>query len=334
MTRGVRGGDHRRIGFGRLALLGAVALSLYLLAPSVTEVLASWRELSGVAVYWFVVVLACQVLSFLCVFALLRLVLRISDWFLIATSQLAGNAVSRIVPAGAAAGAALQFRMLAHAGADGAVAVAGLSALSLLQFASVLALPLLTLPAVLGGAYVDRGLVQSALLGVAAFVLVAVLGALVLATDAPLAATGRAVQAVHNRFVKGKRMRGLPGQLLRQRDGIRRALGRRRTEASLAMAGRLGFDFLSLLAALEAAGAHPVPSLVLLAFSASVVLSMIPITPGGLGFVEAGLTSTLALAGVPAADAVLATLIYRLGSYWLPILAGPVAYALFRRRYP
>jgi hypothetical protein len=28
----------------------------------------------------------------------------------------------------------------------------------------------------------------------------------------------------------------------------------------------------------------------------------------------------------------LATLAYRLVSYWLPIAAGPVAYALFRRR--
>ena len=38
----------------------------------------------------------------------------------------------------------------------------------------------------------------------------------------------------------------------------------------------------------------------------------------GLGFVEAGLTAALALAGVPAASAVVATLAYRLVSYWLP----------------
>lgn len=323
-----------RIGFGRLVLLGLVALSLYLLAPSVVEVLAAWQELARVAAYWFVAVLVCQSLSFVCVFVLLRIGLRTRDWFVVATSQLAGNAVSRIVPAGAAAGAALQFRMLAAAGADPARAVAALSALSLLQFAAVLGLPLLTLPLVLGGAYVNRGLVQSALLGVAAFVLVAALSALVLATDWPLETVGRAVEALHRRFVKGRpRLRGAAGRLLRQRDEIRRVLGRRWREASLAMAGRLGFDFLSLLAALQATGTHPVPALVLLAFSASTVLSMIPITPGGLGFVEAGLTSTLTLAGVPAADAVLATLIYRLASYWLPILAGPLAYLAFRRRH-
>jgi uncharacterized protein (TIRG00374 family) len=63
------------------------------------------------------------------------------------------------------------------------------------------------------------------------------------------------------------------------------------------------------------------------------VLGMIPITPGGLGFVEAGLTGLLALAGVQTADAVLAVLAYRLVSFWLPLPAGGVAAYLHRRRY-
>jgi uncharacterized membrane protein YbhN (UPF0104 family) len=37
------------------------------------------------------------------------------------------------------------------------------------------------------------------------------------------------------------------------------------------------------------------------------------------------------LAGVPAAQATRATLAYRLVSYWLPIVAGPLAYALYRK---
>jgi uncharacterized membrane protein YbhN (UPF0104 family) len=49
--------------------------------------------------------------------------------------------------------------------------------------------------------------------------------------------------------------------------------------------------------------------------------------------VEAGLVGTLSLAGVPGAQALTATLLYRLAAYWLPIPAGGVAYLLFRRRY-
>jgi hypothetical protein len=61
---------------------------------------------------------------------------------------------------------------------------------------------------------------------------------------------------------------------------------------------------------------------------------MIPFTPGGLGFVEAGLVGTLALSGITTAQAVLATLVFRLVSFWLPIPIGFAAWWMFRRRYP
>jgi uncharacterized protein (TIRG00374 family) len=83
---------------------------------------------------------------------------------------------------------------------------------------------------------------------------------------------------------------------------------------------------------LRAVGAKPQPSLVLLAYTAAAVLALIPLTPGGLGFVEAGLAGTLKLAGVAASDALAATLLYRIVSFWLPLPAAGVAYALFRRR--
>src|SRR5439155_1267434 len=98
-------------------------------------------------------------------------------------------------------------------------------------------------------------------------------------------------------------------------------------------ARRPDFNYLALLAALRAVGAAPRPSLVLLAYAAAKLLGLIPLTPGGLGFVEAGLVGTLTLAGVSGPGAVAATLLYRLVAFWLPIPAGGVAYVLFRRRY-
>jgi uncharacterized protein (TIRG00374 family) len=99
------------------------------------------------------------------------------------------------------------------------------------------------------------------------------------------------------------------------------------------VAGKLGFDYLCLLAALRATGSQPRPWLVLLAFSAAGVIALLPVTPGGLGVVEASLSALLVLAGVNPSKAVVATLTYRLAQYWLPIVGGAVAYALFRRRY-
>ena len=128
-------------------------------------------------------------------------------------------------------------------------------------------------------------------------------------------------------------MRGLPARLLRERDRIVATLGPQWLRALLATIGRWAFDYGTLLAALAAVGSHPRPALVLLAFCAAQLLSQIPITPGGLGFVEAGLTATLTLAGVTAGDAVLATFAYRLFSYWLPLPVGLVAYVVHRRMF-
>ena len=129
-------------------------------------------------------------------------------------------------------------------------------------------------------------------------------------------------------------MTGLPQRLLYQRDLLRDAFGRRWQVAIIASAGRWLFDYLALVACLRAVGAAASPSLVLLAYVGASFLAMIPLTPGGLGFVEAGLTGLLALAGVSAAAAAVATLAYRLISFWLPIPVGGVAFAVFQRRYP
>jgi uncharacterized membrane protein YbhN (UPF0104 family) len=114
---------------------------------------------------------------------------------------------------------------------------------------------------------------------------------------------------------------------------VRSTLGERWRPALLAAAGNTGFDYLALLCAIRAVGAAPRPSLVVLAYAAAELLALIPFTPGGLGFVEAGLVGTLTLAGVSANDALTATLLYRLVAYWLPLPAGGIAYVLFRRRY-
>ncbi|MEN8113631.1 MAG: YbhN family protein, partial [Actinomycetota bacterium] len=118
-----------------------------------------------------------------------------------------------------------------------------------------------------------------------------------------------------------------------RRDDVVSALGERWQKALAAAVSNWLLDYATLFVALLAVGAHPRPSLILLAFAGAAVLGMIPITPGGLGFVEAGLVGMLTISGIPAGDALLATLAYRLFQFWLPIPAGFVSYVLFRRRY-
>jgi uncharacterized protein (TIRG00374 family) len=69
------------------------------------------------------------------------------------------------------------------------------------------------------------------------------------------------------------------------------------------------------------------------AYAAANIASAIPLTPGGLGVIEATLVAVTVGFGAPRATAVLAVLGYRLVSYWLPLLPGALAY-LHLRLFP
>jgi uncharacterized protein (TIRG00374 family) len=318
----------------RSIALAFTGIVLYLVAPSILSVLHSWPKLATLNLLWFIPAVVAEGIHFACTFSLQRIALRTKAWFSVITAQLSGNAISLVVPGGAAAGAAVQFRMLGTAGMDATESVAGLTAFSFLGIGGLLALPVFVLPVVLFGSPVASGLTDAAFVGAIGFVLFTGLGVAVMATDAPLLWAGHAAQVVRNRaFKKRPPLDGLPERLLEQRNVIRTVLGQQWWQAILLSVGRLLFDYLCLLFCVRAVGAHPRPSLILLAYAVAGVIGLIPITPGGIGVVEASLAGFLALAGLDGAQAVLATLAYRLASYWLPMLAGPVAYGLFRYRY-
>jgi len=315
-------------------LLAVTGVSLYLLAPALLEVFGAFDELNEVSVPWFAGMVVLQLGSYGCMWAIQRLSVRTRRWGPIVTSQLASNAFGRIVPGGVAAAGAMQYSMLVRAGIPGAAAASGMTASSLLVFGTLLALPLLAVPAIAGGAPVDPNLARAAFAGAVVFVALFAIGVACVVWDRPLELAGRAAQAVRNRVLRRREpLIGLPEKLVDERDIVVAVLGRQWWKALLAAAGRWVLDFLTLLAALYAIGSHTRPSLVLLAFCAAQLLGTLPLTPGGLGFVEAGLTGTLALAGVGAGPAVVATLAYRLVSFWLPIPAGGAAAVVHRRRY-
>ena len=238
------------------------------------------------------------------------------------------------MPGGGAAAAALQYRMLVQAGISPSLAGVGIGAATIVILATLCALPLLALPPIiLGVAVPDAACAGGARWARSIFLALLALGATLMASDRAVRWVARAWQRVGGRLRPKKPPRAdLPEVLLDQRDLVRGAFGARWWEAVAGAGGRWLFDWLTLMAALAAVGQHPRPSLVLLAFCAAQLLAQIPITPGGLGVVEAGLTGFLALIGVPAAAAAVAVLAYRLVSYWLALPAGGVGWLVHRRR--
>ncbi|MEX0948401.1 MAG: lysylphosphatidylglycerol synthase transmembrane domain-containing protein [Acidimicrobiia bacterium] len=321
--------------WGRIALLAITGICLYVFAPSLAEVFEAWDRLGEVHPLAVIAVVACEAASFLCVWMLQRISIGTTQWFSVAMSQLAGNAFNRVTPGGGATGTALQARMLGDAGIPTTRAATALTVQSLLITAAVAAMPLLSLPAIIiAGIDVPGDLADGAWFGAGLFLVMLVLGALLLGSRQFACRLGSTIEKVANAFPRETPLKGLGERILRERDEIRRTMGERWPAALGAAVGRWAFEYFALLVTLYAIGATPDPWLVLLAFVFASALGMIPFTPGGLGFVEAGLTGALALAGVSAEEAVLGTLVFRLVSFWLPLPVGAVAGYLFRRRYP
>jgi uncharacterized protein (TIRG00374 family) len=85
-------------------------------------------------------------------------------------------------------------------------------------------------------------------------------------------------------------------------------------------------DAASLGVFIMAFGGYVNPIDLMVAFGLANVLAAIPLTPGGLGVVEAVLTSTLVGFGLDRGTAAISVVTYRLAAFWLPIPLGALAY--------
>lgn len=316
----------------RAVLLTVTGVSLYLLAPSLLTLFDAWPQVKGVRPWWFAVVVLLEAASFVSLWALMRIALRARGWFEVASSQLAGNAASRIVPGGAATGTVVQASMLINSGLPAARVGGALGAAGLLTTGMLLALPVLAVPTVIAGAPLAHELELGLVFSLAVAVVLVGAGFAVLKWDRVVHVVARGVGWVTSRVLRRGTPAGIAARVLTERDRVAQAFDGRWLRSLAAAAGNRMFDYGALVASLLAVGAHVRPSLVLVAYVASLALALVPITPGGLGFVETGLTSLLVLAGASTDQALAGTLLYRLASFWLPIPVGAVAWAGWRVR--
>jgi uncharacterized protein (TIRG00374 family) len=242
--------------------------------------------------------------------------------------QLATLAVSHLVPGGAAAGSGLGLKLLGDEGVSGEDAGFGITVQSLgsavvlnvmLWVALVASIPLHGYNPV----YATAAGVGVVLLG-GFFLLVIGLtrgeerAARLLravARKTPFLNEERVHRAVHR---VAERLRAM----LSDRSVLLRAIG-------WAAANWL-FDAACLWIFLAAFGAVVDPVSLLVSYGLANVLAAIPITPGGLGVVEAVLTASLIGFGVPRAVALVGVIAYRLVNFWLPIPIGALAYGSLR----
>lgn len=242
--------------------------------------------------------------------------------------QLSTLAVSHVVPGGSAAGAGLGFRLLEREGVAGPDAGFALAAQSigsavvlnlLLWLGLVVSIPL-------------RGFnplyVTAAIVGV---VLIGGFGAAVLLLTRGEARATLALRAVARR-VPFLNEDAVHRAVHRVADQLR-ALGSNRPILLTALgwaAANWFLDAAALWAFVAAFGSRVPIDALIVSYGLANVLAAIPVTPGGLGVVEAVLTSTLVGFGTPRGIAILGVVGYRLLNFWLPIPVGAVSYLSVR----
>lgn len=83
----------------------------------------------------------------------------------------------------------------------------------------------------------------------------------------------------------------------------------------------------------QAIGIHLAIWSIFAAFTVGVLAGTATPTPGGLGGAEAGLVAGLVSYGVASPEALAAALLYRLLTFWLPLLPGLAVFLSIRKRY-
>jgi uncharacterized protein (TIRG00374 family) len=242
--------------------------------------------------------------------------------------ELATTAVSHTVPGGTAAGTALAYRLLTQAGTRGASAgfalgIRGIgSALVLnvmLWAALVISIPLEGFD----GRYTTAAVLGALLLGL--------VGAISLSLLRVPQSTTRLLVRVLRRlpFVDEGRIPGVVGHLAGQlRDLVsdRRLAVRAIGWAAAYWACNAG----ALWVLLHAFGWTGDPVSVMVAFGLVNVLAALPVTPRGLGVLEAVLIPMLVGFGAGIHVATLGVISWRLLSFWAPIPLGTLSYVSLR----
>jgi uncharacterized protein (TIRG00374 family) len=332
-------GPRRRLVISVAVAIG-VGLGIHVAYPALAGLDRSVELLGRAELWWIAAAFGFSALSLGCYVAVFRYVVggdsagvRLS-WGEAYQVAMASQAASTVVTAAGAGGIAVLFWALSRAGFDRAAAAARVVAFlafhygiylgALVVFGSLLWLGVLPGPAPTALTLVP-----------AAFAAVAI-AAVALAASSP---------ARFERWLF----------TLASGDSRRARLGRRLVTVPVALASGVGYavtllrprargatlvalslaywaaNIAILAACFEAFGETPAFPRLVQAFFIGMTVNLLPLLPGGVGSVEAGLIAALLAFGEPAAEVVVSVLAYRLIGFWLPTIPEAFAYLRLRR---
>ncbi len=248
-------------------------------------------------------------------------------------------AISNGIPAGGAFGLGVQYAMLATFEVTPTAATAAIGATGVWSIFVTLGLPVLGLAAIAASGTISAGpYVVVGVIGLAVLLAMVTVFGLIMRSEKLAERLGRLGNRLARpflRFVKNHDDLDLVPVVVKFRRDIVDLVRHRWSSITFTQLAVSLTQFLILFASLRGVEGQDASTSFLVAFGAWAVAQigiMIPITPGGLGTVDAFLIALLTAMGVSSGDATAADLVWRAASFVPQIVIGIVALATWYRR--
>jgi uncharacterized protein (TIRG00374 family) len=319
-----------------VGFLAASLAGLYYLLPQLTGLQDTWHRIEDGSPWWMLLALLFTfgmfvgyVMQFRGVFGRAETRQHI-DWRESYQITMAGLAASRIFAAGGAGGLVLMAWALRRAGMrKREVADKTLSFLILTYFPYVVAVIVCGVGLRLG---IFSGPDPFGLTVVPAILAVIALAIGLSIALVPTDLQRRVGHAIESRSTFARIAQKLANLPAAASAGMRDAIAHVRTRDP-ALLGAIVFwaaQILVLWAAFHAFGEPPPTAVLIQAFFVGMLGNLLPM-PGGVGGVEGGMIGALVAFNVDGGLAVVAVLVYRAFTFWLPLIPGVIAYFQLRK---
>lgn len=322
---------------GSIVIVGVVfALAL----PSIAHYGAVWAELQSLTPLWIGGLLAAVLVNAVTCALPWRVMLPELGFVWALRITQVSTALITVLPGGAPTGMAASFAMLRSRGIGREAAGLTVALTGIWSQLSTFLFPVVGLAAIAASGELPRTIVWAAATGL---VLVAVaVGVLALALAGRrralvVGAAVRATTAVLLRLVRRPPPAWSNTSTLRLRRATLRAMKEHGVALTLATLSNQLTGFIVLDLCLRALGITTAEVSVAESFTAwslARLIESLPLTPGGLGLVEIGLTGTLIAFGAPHAPLVAAVLLYRALTVIPTLALGTLAGATWKLRWP
>jgi putative heme transporter len=317
--------------------LVVLALVVFVAIPRFADYHEVWRSLRSVSGKWLIAIAAADIVNLATYAPNWMVCLPGLGWLRSMELTMAGTAVANVAPLGGAVSMSMQYGMMREWGferraASRAMVLTGVWNNFVNLGMPVVAVGLLTLR---GGR--NAALMAAARIGLPLLLVGIGLFMMVLRSERGARLVGGwwdAVATTIRRVLRRPPVAGAGDALARFRVESIELLRRRWPALTVATVGGVLTVFVVFVTCVRAVGIHGAQITFTEAFaawSATRLLSAIPITPGGLGIVDVGLAGALTAFGADKPAAVGAVLLYRVLTWLPPVLLGAVAAITWRR---